>query len=103
MAAGTDRPNCYGPERGGGTPVRNRNANPATRAWLIVAGLVAFMIAMTGCGSSSSNGGGKELQKVGKGEGQLNLVNWAGDVEPTWTKPFEQKTGCKVNAKVAGT
>ena len=34
---------------------------------------------------------------------QVNLISWAGYVEPEWSKPFEQKTGCKVNNKVAGT
>ena len=43
------------------------------------------------------------LQKLGKGEGEVNLISWAGYVEPEWSKPFEQKTGCKVNNKVAGT
>jgi putative spermidine/putrescine transport system substrate-binding protein len=43
------------------------------------------------------------LQKLGKGEGQLNLVEWPGYVEPQWVKPFEQKTGCQVQNKDAGT
>src|SRR5215470_7343861 len=40
---------------------------------------------------------------VGKGEGQLNLIAWEGYAQPQWVKPFEQATGCKVNAKYAGT
>jgi len=39
---------------------------------------------------------------VGKGEGQLNLIAWEGYVQPQWVKPFEQQTGCQVNAKYAG-
>jgi putative spermidine/putrescine transport system substrate-binding protein len=69
----------------------------------VVAGLLAMMLLFAGCGSDDDGGGGEELQKVGKGEGQVNLIAWAGYVEPEWSKPFEQKTGCKVNAKVAGT
>ncbi|MEU8571121.1 ABC transporter substrate-binding protein [Streptomyces pathocidini] len=49
-------------------------------------------------------------KKVGKGEGELNIVAWAGYVEDgsndpdvDWVTPFEKKTGCKVNSKVAGT
>jgi len=66
------------------------------------------MLAIAGCGGGSSDttGGGSSeeaLQKLGKGEGQLNLISWAGYVEPEWTKPFEQKTGCKVSDKEAGT
>ncbi|MFD9124386.1 ABC transporter substrate-binding protein [Kitasatospora sp. NPDC059571] len=47
---------------------------------------------------------------VGAGEGQVNLIAWAGYVENgsndpkvDWVTPFEQQTGCKVNAKIAGT
>jgi putative spermidine/putrescine transport system substrate-binding protein len=77
--------------------------NPARVAWTIAVSLLAFIVA-AGCGSSSSSSdNGKELQKIGKGEGVLNLVNWPGYVEPQWTKPFEAKTGCKVNNKDAGT
>ncbi len=87
--------------------MRSRDANPARTAWLVLAGLVVFMLALAGCGggSSTTTGGGSEeaLQKLGKGEGQLNLISWAGYVEPEWTKPFEQKTGCKVSDKEAGT
>ena len=39
---------------------------------------------------------------IGKGEGQLNLVAWEGYTQPQWVKPFEQKTGCQVHAKYAG-
>ena len=42
------------------------------------------------------------LQKVGKGEGQLNLIAWEGYLDPSWVKPFEQQTGCTINAKYAG-
>jgi putative spermidine/putrescine transport system substrate-binding protein len=84
------------------------DANPARTAWLVVAGLVVFMLALAGCGggSDSTSGGGSSeeaLQKLGKGEGSLSLISWAGYVEPEWTKPFEQKTGCKVTDKEAGT
>jgi len=88
--------------------MRKRDAHPARTAWLVVTGLVAFMLVLAGCGggsgsSSTSGGGGEELQKLGKSEGELNLISWAGYVEEEWVKPFEQKTGCKVNNKVAGT
>jgi putative spermidine/putrescine transport system substrate-binding protein len=83
--------------------VRTQHANPARTAWLIVGGLLAAMLLFAGCGSSNDDTTGNELQKVGKGEGEVNLVNWGGYAEPAWVKPFEQKTGCKVNSKVAGT
>jgi len=87
--------------------MRRRDGNPARTAWLVVAGLVVFMLALAGCGGGSDDttGGSSDeaLQKVGKGEGEVSLVSWAGYVEPEWSKPFEQKTGCKVNNKEAGT
>ena len=84
-----------------------RDGNPARTAWLVVAGLVVFMLALAGCGggsdSTSSGSSDEALQKLGKGEGEVSLISWAGYVEPEWSKPFEQKTGCKVNNKEAGT
>jgi len=93
-----------------------RMSRPAT----IVLGLAAASLVAAGCGSSSStgNGGGQTgnglagqtvptanlpvLKKIGKGEGQLNLIAWEGYLNPIWVKPFEQQTGCQVNAKYAG-
>jgi putative spermidine/putrescine transport system substrate-binding protein len=85
--------------------MRREDAHPARTAWLIVAGLVAFMLVLAGCGGGDdgNGGGGEELDSIGKGEGQVDLISWAGYVEPGWSKPFEKKTGCKVNNKVAGT
>jgi putative spermidine/putrescine transport system substrate-binding protein len=85
--------------------VRTKDAHPARAAWLVIAGLLAFMLLLAGCGSSSGggSGGGEELTKLGKGEGQLSLISWPGYVEPEWVKPFEQKTGCKVSDKEANT
>lgn len=84
-----------------------KETHSARTAWTVLAGLIVFMLVLAGCGggsdSDSSGGGGEEPQKLGKGEGQVNLISWAGYVEPGWSKPFEKKTGCKVNNKVAGT
>ena len=77
---------------------------PMRTAWLIAAGLVAMLFA-TGCGSSSSSSSRNTdmAQSVGKGEGELNLVAWAGYVANPWKSDFEKATGCQVNVKVAGT
>ena len=47
---------------------------------------------------------------VGAGEGQVNVVAWAGyaedgsnDPKVDWVHPFEKAIGCKVNVKVANT
>ena len=88
-----------------------------------VAIAAAGLLALSACGGSSGNGstagpggGGvkppkiDKLDKLGSGEGAVNLVAWAGYVENgatdpnvNWVKPFEAATGCKVNVKVAGT
>ena len=55
----------------GGITVREHDAHPARTAWLVIGGLVAFMLLLAGCGSSSNRtSGGEELQKLGKGEGR---------------------------------
>ncbi|MFN9389591.1 MAG: spermidine/putrescine ABC transporter substrate-binding protein, partial [Betaproteobacteria bacterium] len=50
------------------------------------------------------------LQKIGKGEGRVDIVAWPGYIERgetdksfDWVTDFEKKTGCKVNVKTAGT
>ena len=49
-------------------------------------------------------------REVGEGEGELNLIAWAGYVEDgstdpkvDWVTDFEKESGCQVNAKVGGT
>ena len=62
----------------------------------------------------SSMGGialAQEMKKeVGAGEGQVNIVAWAGYIESgatdkafDWVTEFEKATSCKVNVKTAGT
>jgi len=81
--------------------------------------VVAALVVIAGCGDDDSGGGGgssggakggKALEKLGKGEGQVNLIAWAGYVESgqtdpkvDWVTPFEKETGCKVNVKVGNT
>jgi putative spermidine/putrescine transport system substrate-binding protein len=86
-----------------------------TRLARIAAMLAATGLALAAC-SSSGGGAGASLpkipmqQKLGKGEGQLNIVVWAGyaedgsdDKSVDWVHPFEQQTGCQVNAKIGNT
>ena len=49
-------------------------------------------------------------KSVGAGEGQLNIIAWAGyaedgsdDPKIDWVTPFEQQTGCQVNVKIGNT
>jgi putative spermidine/putrescine transport system substrate-binding protein len=49
-------------------------------------------------------------KEIGAGEGQVNILAWAGYIESgatdknyDWVTEFEKKTSCKVNVKTAGT
>ena len=65
--------------------------------------VVAFGLVATAC-----TGGGPSatpVAEIGEGEGVLNLVIWAGyaesgETDPAydWVTPFEDETGCEVNA-----
>ena len=90
---------------------------------LAIVAMAAVSLLAAGCGDSSDsskNGGGgtagftppkiPALKSLGQGEGQVNLVAWAGYAEDgsndktvDWVHPFEKATGCKVNTKIAGT
>jgi putative spermidine/putrescine transport system substrate-binding protein len=80
--------------------------------WLVAAGALALVAAACGNASSgpSSNGGsgsgGPTLVKYdagAQGEGSLSLIAWPGYTQPSWVKPFEQETGCKVSVKYGNT
>ncbi|MGN6244133.1 MAG: ABC transporter substrate-binding protein [Motilibacteraceae bacterium] len=87
----------------------------------VTAALAAAALALAGCGSSgggstaSTSGRAKPpsiaaATSVGAGEGQLNIIAWAGyaengsnDPKVDWVTPFEKSTGCKVNVKIGNT
>jgi putative spermidine/putrescine transport system substrate-binding protein len=97
---------------------------------LAIAAVLSFGVVACGGDDSDSGGGGggtttssggtgarvkppagiKMADSVGKGEGKLNLVNWAGYVENgstdpkvDWVTDFEKETGCQVTSKVGNT
>jgi putative spermidine/putrescine transport system substrate-binding protein len=92
---------------------RSRRARPA----VILTAALALLLAACGSSSKSSSPSGSgsptgsvpptqsmaPQTSIGEGEGSLNLIAWQGYTEPQWVKPFEQQTGCKINAKYAGT
>jgi putative spermidine/putrescine transport system substrate-binding protein len=87
---------------------------------LVRPALAACGIALLAAACASS-GGGTDIKdrevpdipvakSVGAGEGQLNIIAWAGyaedgsdDPKIDWVTPFEQKTGCQVNVKIGNT
>ena len=73
------------------------------KRFMVFAALAALVV-----GACSSGPGGTPKPSlptsVGAGEGELNLIIWAGyaergavDPNYNWVTPFETKTGCKVN------
>jgi putative spermidine/putrescine transport system substrate-binding protein len=89
---------------------------------LLAAGAaLAALTLSTACGSSSPsdsvNSDGSlrppkmtALSGLGPREGEVGLITWAGyaedgsdDPRADWVHPFERRTGCKVDVKVAGT
>jgi putative spermidine/putrescine transport system substrate-binding protein len=63
--------------------------------------VVTLGLVLAACGGQGP--GGDAIDEIGEGEGELNLVIWAGyaergDVEGfDWVTPFEEETGCTVN------
>jgi putative spermidine/putrescine transport system substrate-binding protein len=86
-----------------------------TRTIAVATIAIVAAVGLTACGSSGGNSADKPPKasaptSLGKGEGKVNLIVWAGYAEDgsddkavDWVHPFEKKTGCQVNAKVADT
>ena len=93
-----------------------------TRVFGLTAIAASAVLLISSCSSSKSSSSAtasgsraappKEsmLTSLGKGEGALNIIVWAGYAEDgsddktvDWVHPFEQATSCKVNAKVGNT
>jgi putative spermidine/putrescine transport system substrate-binding protein len=75
----------------------------------LVAGAASLALLVAACGGSDDASGGDSdaLKELGEGEGQVNLIAWAGYVENgstdpavDWVTPFEEETGCKVNVQL---
>jgi putative spermidine/putrescine transport system substrate-binding protein len=73
---------------------------------LLGASVLALGMLAAACSSSGGSTGtsGRQVpnipmaKSIGKLEGQLNLVDWAGYVLKPWVTPFEKATGCQVHA-----
>ena len=76
----------------------------------LVAGAVGTALAagqIAGAGAAMS---AEMMKALGPGEGRVDIVAWPGYIERgdtdknyDWVTGFEEKTGCKVNVKTAGT
>jgi putative spermidine/putrescine transport system substrate-binding protein len=84
------------------------------------AAVATAALALAGCGSDNGDKAASAARptppsiaaatQVGPGEGQLNIIAWAGyaengsnDPKVNWVTPFEKDTGCKVNVKIGNT
>jgi putative spermidine/putrescine transport system substrate-binding protein len=93
--------------------------NSVLRRGAVTAAIVLAASLLTACstGATTTTGTtGVQPPKIamksslGTGEGQLNIIVWAGYAEDgtndktvDWVHPFEQATGCQVHAKVGNT
>jgi putative spermidine/putrescine transport system substrate-binding protein len=66
---------------------------------------VAILLLAACGGAGQGSTGPTPVTEIGEGEGELNLVIWAGYAESgqtdeafDWVTPFEEETGCQVNA-----
>jgi putative spermidine/putrescine transport system substrate-binding protein len=73
--------------------------------WIAAAGL-----GLAACAPAAAPEAGGPMQSVGEGEGQVDIVAWAGYIESgetdpayDWVTSFEAGTGCTVNVKTAAT
>jgi putative spermidine/putrescine transport system substrate-binding protein len=64
----------------------------AVKLRYVVLALVAVALAAPAAGTT----------KTGANEGKLTMIAWEGYLDAKWVKPFEQQSGCKVQAKYAG-
>ena len=94
-----------------------RATKRVARSAAVAAAASAALLVLAACSGGGSTGGSAGsvpnvpmAKKLGANENQLNLIVWAGyaedgsnDPKVNWVTPFEQNTGCQVNAKVAGT
>ena len=79
---------------------------------IVIATFAAFGLAVVSAtaGAAASLPNIAMQKSLGKSEGTLNLIVWAGyaengsnDKTVDWVNPFTKATGCKVNAKTGGT
>ena len=84
--------------------------DPVRVAWLVAVALFGAIF-VAGCGDDDdAAGGGEALSELGKPEGELNLIAWAGYVEDgstdpkvDWVSDFEKESGCEVSVKYGAT
>ena len=65
--------------------------------------VLAAVVAAALCVPAAGIGAGHGVPtKIGKGEGALNVIEWAAYTDPSFAKAFERQTGCIIHRKDAG-
>jgi putative spermidine/putrescine transport system substrate-binding protein len=64
---------------------------------IVVAVATAFAVT-----AASVRAGSGPPTKIGKGEGRLNVLEWAAYTDPSFARKFEKETGCTIHRKDAG-
>ena len=82
--------------------IRGRIIGAAATALLVLAGCGGGTSGTSTPGNAPPTAGMKPPATIGAGEGALNLIAWEGYTDASWVDPFTAQTGCKVNAKFAG-
>jgi putative spermidine/putrescine transport system substrate-binding protein len=94
----------------------SRKSKNGSKAITVIGVISTALLLMGGSLGTASGASVASIPKVsmansvGKGEGALNIIIWAGyaengssDKTVNWVTPFTKATGCKVNAKVGNT
>ncbi len=83
-------------------------------SWLALLAILSLLLAACAAppagAPAAATTGGPTVKTVGDGEGEVDIVAWAGYIERgesdksyDWVTGFEKETGCKVNVKTAAT
>lgn len=115
LAVGSHRPDPAANRKqerstGGEAFMKTSQSKPVWVAWLLVLSLFGALFVASAAARVPMTAVWDEVTSIGKTEGQVNLIAWAGyaedgstDPEVDWVTDFTKQTGCKVNTKTAGT
>ena len=84
----------------------SRNRNRSRLLFAVVAAVAAALaLVVSACGGGGGGGASSSTTAttIGKGEGSLNVIEWPYYTDKSFAQPFEQKTGCIIHRKDAGT
>lgn len=78
-----------------------------SKSFMLFSALAVVSMLLSACGGGA---GSNMITKLGQGEGQVDIIAWAGYIENgstdaayDWVTAFTEATGCVVNVKVAAT